>query len=427
MRHCIIGAGYVGLATARAYEAAGLATDVLEASGRVGGVWAHRAYDSLHTVTSKASTQYPDRPMPADYPDFPSGRQMLAYLEDCARELGSTVHVEFGADVVAVRPVDERGLHGWTVELASGEVRTYQSVVVASGQYRTPRVPEYPGRFTGRTLHSAAYKRPDDLLGPRVLVVGVGNSACDLATDAAGMFGTADISVRNGAWFVPKSLLGRPISELDRWWMPTFVGKALLKTGVRVVFGAAGDYGLPEPRHDILAREVTINSDLLDALRHGRVRPRPAIDRLDGSTVHFVDGTSTDYDTIAWATGYALGLPFLDERIVTWCEGAPTLVSHVFVPGFANLAVFGFIRPRTGAGKIVTEAAQLLAAVAQRQPRLAVPFVDLVARRRKPDHELMVGTRELRRDLALTRRTIRRLGRPDGPGSVTVPVAASAP
>jgi cation diffusion facilitator CzcD-associated flavoprotein CzcO len=410
-RHCIIGAGYGGLAMARAYRDAGLACDVLEASDRVGGVWAHRAYDSLHTVTSKASTEYPDQPMPADYPDFPSGRQMLAYLEDCAGRLGTDARIELGAEVVAVRPVDQRGMQGWTVQLASGDVRRYASVVVASGQYRTPRIPDYPGRFNGQTLHSGQYRRPDDLTGPRVLVVGAGNSACDLATDAADAFGGADVSVRNGAWFVPKSLLGRPVSELDRWWIPAPIGKTMLKTGVRVALGTPDQYGLPAPRHDILSREITINSGLLHALRHGQVRARPEIARLDGATVHFVDGTSQDYDTIVWATGYELGLPFLDGDVVAWRDGAPVLVSHVFVPGFANIAVFGFIRPRTGAGPIVGEAARVLAAIPSLQPRLAVPFADVAARFRRPHHSLMAGTASLRRDLALARMAVRVLSR----------------
>jgi cation diffusion facilitator CzcD-associated flavoprotein CzcO len=402
-RHCIVGAGYAGIAAAKAYRDRGITYDQLEATDRVGGTWAHRVYDSLHLITSRASTQYPDHPMPPHYPDFPSGEQMLAYLEDYVRRFELGERIEFGAEVVSCRPLGDRGLSGWRVELASGEERDYAGIVVANGQYRDRRIPAYPGQFAGRTLHAADYKRPDDLAGPRVLVVGAGNSACDLVVDAAAAFGGADVSVRSGSWFVPKTLFGIPASELDRWWLPTPVAKVMLKAGLRIVFGRPERYGLKRPEHDIFAREVTINSQLLHALRDGRIRVRPAIARLEGSTVRFVDGTCAEYDTIAWATGYEISLPFIDERLLDWQEGAPVLIGHVFPPRLANLAIFGLIRPRSGAGSLVAAGAQILAQVACLQPRMPVPFAEFAGRVLKPSNALIAGTPELRRDLALAR------------------------
>ncbi|GKT29008.1 Flavin monooxygenase-like protein, partial [Aduncisulcus paluster] len=124
---------------------------------------------------------------------------------------------------------------GWSVELASGEVRTYLGVVVANGHYWERNIPVYPGTFAGRQLHSKDYKRPADFGdGGRVLVVGAGNSASDLAVEAAATFGHADISMRGGYWFIPKTIFGIASSELDRVWVPMAVQRPVFKLLLRL-------------------------------------------------------------------------------------------------------------------------------------------------------------------------------------------------
>ncbi len=395
-RVCVIGAGYTGLGLASALERAGIAYDQLEATGRVGGNWSHGVYDSVHLISSKRATQLDDLAMPAHYPTFPSGAQMLAYLQSYVEHRGLGANLELDTEVVRVRPVDAVGLEGWHVVLASGEVRHYRAVVVANGHYWERNVPEHPGEFTGRQLHSGAYRRPSDLGdGGRVLVVGGGNSACDLAVEAAATFGRADLSMRRGYWFIPKSILGVPASDWDRVWAPLVLQRLLFRQLLRLSWGDYRRYGLERPDHRLFTRDVTVSSSLMYALQHGRVRPRPQIERFDGSTVHFVDGSQDDYDTIVWGTGFRTRFPMLDESRFVWENGQPLLVEHVLVPRYANLYVWGLVAPRSGAGRIISAGGRLLTEALRVQPLLDEPLSDVVGRWLPARASILAGSADL--------------------------------
>jgi hypothetical protein len=407
---CIIGAGYAGLGAAKAYQDAGLSYDHVEASDRVGGNWALRIYDAARLISSRRTTGYRGYPMPSHYPTFPTRAQMLAYLEDYADDFGLRERIEFGTEVVACRPLDARGVNGWRVELASGEVREYSSVVAANGHFWDSKVPSYPGEFSGKALHSRDYRRLEDVEGPRVLVVGGGTSACDLVVDMAEAFGSADVSMRRGYWVMPKKFLGIPTSEFDNPWVPTSMQKPVAKAIVRLVNGRYERFGIDPPDHDIFDRDLTVSTRFVRALRQRSVTPRKEIARLDGRTVHFVDGTRGEYDTILWATGYRVSLPFLDDGLFTWEDGAPLLLAHMFPPGVAGLVVFGLINPHAGSGHLITDASDLMAEVLRVQARLDVPLPDLFARELEPTGPLM-GKQEMYRAIRIVRRVTRRAAR----------------
>lgn len=409
-RVCVIGAGYSGLAAAYAFKKAGVAYDQLEATGRIGGNWSHGVYDSTHLISSSSSTAYPEFPMPEDYPTFPSRAQMLAYLESYVDHFGLAAHLELGTDVREVRPVDARGMDGWDVELASGEVRRYGSVVVANGHYWERNIPEYPGIFAGRQIHSKDYKRPADLGdGKRVLVVGGGNSGADLTVEAAQTFGSCELSMRSGLWYIPKSIAGIPASEWDRVWLPL----PLMRLGMRALlasqWGRYQWYGLQKPHHRIFDKDVTVNNTLLYALQHGKVRVRPEISRFEGHTVHFSDGTSGEYDTIVWATGYHTRFPMLDESMFAWENGQPLLVQHVLAPRFANLYVWGLVAPRSGAGRILSYGAAMLPVMIEAQRDLDRPLSDVVASFLPATSSILAGSAEILGRLRVLHATLRPL------------------
>jgi cation diffusion facilitator CzcD-associated flavoprotein CzcO len=425
-RHLIVGAGYAGNGVAKAFKDAGIPYDHLERNDYVGGNWADGVYDSTHIISSRDSTQYGDYPMPRDYPDFPSREQIVAYLNDYVDEFGLRERIEFATEVVRCEPLDmpgngsrphAPGLAGWrvVVRLPDGaeEVRHYAGVVVANGHHWDKRLPDYPGEFTGATLHSKDYKRVADLAGDRVLVVGGGNSACDVAVEAAGAFGHAELSVRRGYWFLPKSFLGIPLAEWDKPFLPLWLQRRVIKMVARLTFGRYERYGLPEPDHRPFDKHPTVNSQLLYALRHGRVRARPDIARLDGRTVHFADGASAEYDTIVWATGFRVSFPFLDRDLFRWKGDVPVRVGSMLAPGVANLYVFGLLQPRGGAGPLITAGAQLLAEMTRVQERLDHPLADDLARFDSPSTNMLVGVSETMRRIAAARRfglpAIRRL------------------
>jgi hypothetical protein len=378
-RYCVIGAGYAGNGVAKALKDAGLDYDHIERNDVIGGNWYDGVYESTHIISSRDTTGYGDFPMPASYPDFPSRDQMLAYLNSYVDRFGLRDQIEFGTEVVRVEPLDDHGMGGWAVELDSGEVRHYAGVVVANGHHWRKRYPSYPGEFTGREIHSRDYKRPADLEGERVLVVGVGNSGCDIAVEAAKSFGNATISMRRGNWFLPKTLFGMPVAELDRRWAPTWAQRRFLKAALRVAIGSYERYGLPKPDYELFEKHPIVNSQLLYQLRHGIVTAKPDLQRLEGRRVHFVDGTSADFDTIVYATGFDVCFPFLDHDLFEWQDGAPVRAGGFMAPGLANIYLFGLAQPRGGAGPLITAGAELLAELVRLQALVGRPIADVFA------------------------------------------------
>ncbi|WP_081395009.1 flavin-containing monooxygenase [Mycolicibacterium conceptionense] len=412
-RHCIIGAGYTGLAVAKAYADLGLDYDHVEATDAIGGNWSHGVYDSTFLISSKDVTEYPDYPMPDHYPDFPSAAQMRDYLRAFAAEFGLDRRIEFETLVTAVTPLDGNGMSGWRVEFATGDVREYTGVVVANGHYWDVNVPSYPGEFTGKQIHSKHYKRPTDLDGPRVLVVGAGNSGCDLAVEAALTFGTAEISLRRSYWFIPKYVFGIPSGRFDIGSVPIpkLVQETLFRLIVALGMGSFRSFGLTKPEHRIFDQDLVVNQQLPYFLKHGRLTIRPEIERLDGRTVHFTDGASGQYDTILWATGFKTTFPFLGDGLLEFERGQPVLVGHTFAPGLANLYFAGLVAPRSGAGMLLMNSSRLLAECALLQQRLTTPIGDLFARFSEPSSEILAGGPELRWEVLRGRFAVRVLSR----------------
>lgn len=397
-RYCIVGAGYTGLAVAKAFADAGLDYHHVEATGAIGGNWSHGVYDSTHLISCRDATQYADYPMPANYPDFPSAAQMLDYLRDFARHFRLDERIEFDTLITRVEPIDPRGLTGWRVTFANGNVRRYTGVVVANGHYWSTRTPNYPGTFAGNQIHSKDYRRPADLTGPRVLVVGAGNSGCDLAVESATTFGSSDLSLRRAYWFLPKYVLGVPSSKFDVLSVPVpkFLEEVAFRALVLVGMGRFSSFGLEKPRHRFFEQDLVVNQQLPYFLKHGRVRIRPEITRFDSHTVHFADGSAADFDTIVWATGFNTSFPFLPDGLLEWEKGQPRLVAHSIAPGLANLMFAGLVAPRSGAGGLLTESSRVLAQLACLQQRVDLPIADLGAFVERPRASILAGGPELR-------------------------------
>ncbi|MEN0069729.1 MAG: NAD(P)/FAD-dependent oxidoreductase [Propionicimonas sp.] len=197
---CIIGAGPAGLATARALKARGLPYTHLERHTALGGLWdidnpGSPMYESAHFISSRTLSGFSGYPMPDDYPDYPNHRQILAYLQGFASRYGLDEAIAFGAEVTEVEPT---GDGRWQVSRADGTVTEHAQVVAASGVQWFPTIPTLPGNYTGEVRHTVTYRSADELAGRRVLVVGAGNSGCDIACDAARSADHAVISLRRG-------------------------------------------------------------------------------------------------------------------------------------------------------------------------------------------------------------------------------------
>ncbi len=354
-RICVIGAGPCGLTALTNVLQAGCHSVVCyEENSGIGGNWAytddpHRisVHECSHVISSRRMSSFDDFPMPKDYPDFPSHRQVLAYFTDYARAFQLAPHIRLGSHVERCT-LDGDGR--WTVRvIANGETRAerFDSLLVCSGHHREAFVPAYPGTFTGKIIHSSTYKRPDPFRGQRVLVVGAGNSAADIAVDVARLASRAALSLREGTYFFPKLMLGQPIDVLYAFWkgkIPAPLLQSALKLWLRLAIGRWEDYGLQTPTHPPLEKHPTVNSSLLEALRQGRLVARRGIERFDGQSVHFTDGTREEFDAIILGTGFRTSFPFLSKQVVDWDMAKPPpfylRMMHPTIPSLFFIGLF---------------------------------------------------------------------------------------
>jgi thioredoxin reductase len=348
----VIGAGAAGISALQQLRQAGYEVDCFEKTGRVGGHW-HTDYDALHLITSRDMTHFEDFPMPAHYPHFPRRDQVREYLESYAREHGHYDIIRFNTAVVSVVPVPTEGAvgtAGWTVTLDTGESIDYDGVLVATGHLWDQKIPAFPGTFTGKQIHSGSYRNVKDIEGTRVLVVGAGNSGCDLAVDVAQHRLDADIVIREGTYFQPKTYFGKPRQEVE--FLAEFAPDEqdlINRLLARVSLGEWHNCpGMPKPKHRALAEGSTVVNDLLLYwVHHGRVGIVPGIERFEGTTVHITNGTAKDYDTILWATGFHASLPFIDETLLHRRGGIPLRYAGGIVPaGLEKLYLIGMSAPR---------------------------------------------------------------------------------
>lgn len=351
-RYCIIGAGAAGVSALQQLRQAGHHAECFEKTGRVGGHW-HTDYEALHLITSRDMTCFEDFPMPEDYPHFPRRDQVRAYIESYAARHGLYDVITFSTEIISITPQPgpgPAGSGGWRVLSSRGDEGTFDGVIVANGHLWDPYVPQIPGQYTGTQVHSGQYRNVADLQGDRILVVGAGNSGCDLAVDIAQHRLDADIVIHKGLFFQPKTYFGRPRGEVAFLQEFSPADQDLInRLLARVSIGQNTDYpGLPAPQASTLAGgPVTVNDLLLYWIHHGRVRVVPGISRLDGSTVHFTDGTSRDYDSIVWATGFNVRLPFLDDELIAWNDQVPVRYAGGILPAGAEKLYFaGLIAPR---------------------------------------------------------------------------------
>ncbi len=364
-RFCILGAGTSGLAVAKNFKQGGLPFDCLEREDNIGGNWyfgksASSVYASTHLISSKQLTEYTDFPMPEEYPEFPNHRQVWEYLCRYAQRFGLYEHIRFNTTVTRVEPC----VKGWRISLADGTASIYRGVVIANGHNWDPRMPSYPGKFTGEILHSADYKIPDVLRGKRVLVVGGGNSGCDLAVEASLHADKAFHSMRRGYHVLPKFYKGKPIDQCGEFVlslrMPLWVRRLAAAMVIRRVLGPAELAGLLRPDHRLFECHPIINSRLYHQAAHGDLAIRPDIAELKGDCVRFVDGTEESIDLILYATGFHLSFPFIDQEHLNWFEGRPQLFMNVFHPDRDDLFIAGLIQPDSGQWGLVDYQAQLI-------------------------------------------------------------------
>lgn len=368
----IIGGGAAGIGVAKALTEAGIDYEILESGTRLGGNWqpdgaASKMYESVHLISSKRNTQFSDIPMPQDYSNYPRHDLVYRYLLSVAKSFEAERHTRFGAKVSAARPEGQ----SWVCETEDGVTRRYAHLVVCNGLLRKPLFPHVPGAFEGISLHSGEYKSADVFRGKRVLVVGGGNSGCDIAVDAALNGKKAFHSTRRGYYYMPKFIDGKPTQEWLMAQAPSFPDAKNYWEHVRSVFKLAGydgtDYGLREPDHEIDEAHPIMNSQVLYHIGHGDLTPKSDIVRLLGRDVEFADGSCEPIDVIVWATGFGLDLSFLDKAHFDVDAEFDSLFLRMVPRQYDNLIFVGYLNTPSGLGNVLNIKARFVASYIQAQ------------------------------------------------------------
>ncbi|MEC4814227.1 MAG: NAD(P)-binding domain-containing protein [Scytonema sp. PMC 1069.18] len=370
-KHLIIGAGFVGLGMAQALKDANIPYDQVDASDKIGGNWYHGVYETAHIISSRKITQFTHFPMPDDYPDFPSAKNMRDYLNAFADRFDLHEQIELNRTVTYVRPVEN---NLWEVTFAHGEQRIYKGVLICNGHHWCKRFPEFKGEFNGEIIHSKDYKHPDHLRGKRVLVIGGGNSACDIAAEAARVGTKSVLSMRESVWFIPKTFAGVPVADLMKWWMPEWFQRLMAYGIIRLTFGKHEDYGLSKPKHRVFDKHPTLNNEVPYYIKHGRITPKPAVRELDGWEVEFVDGSRETFDLIVCATGYYVAYPFLPKELQRVEGPVVKCYAGSFLDDYKGLYYIGWGQARGGVGSLIAAYGPLFTHYLKLQDEINVPL-----------------------------------------------------
>lgn len=377
-RIAVIGAGAGGLCAAKHLKEKGFEVTIFEQGSRIGGLWVYDndngtspAYASLHCNSEARVTAYRDFPFPEGAPLYPDHRQMTQYLEAYATHFDLVPMIRFRSEVTHVRPDGD----GWTVALGTGSGERFESVVVASGHQSVPRHPPFARDFTGDYLHAQEYRVPAPFAGRDVLVIGVGNSACDIAADICTVTRSVTMAARSPVLLMPRMFLGVPTSRvlgrLEKPWMPWPLRRWIRTTISRMAHGTMEQWGFVTPR----TRTHPAGHHLL--IGHfiwGRITARPGVAGVEGQEVTFEDGSRRRYDTMIAATGYEARTPFLDEELGPMEGRWPALYLRVIRPGVRGLYFVGFFNVSGGGNiRMMDDQAEWAAAIESGEVGLPSP------------------------------------------------------
>lgn len=354
-RFAIIGAGAAGLCTAKYLLQNGYEdVTIFEIGTQIGGLWCYRndsgrsaAYRTLHINTARNVTNFSDLEFDKSIQLFPDHWDMHRYLVDYANRFGVTPHIRFRSKVVNVQPTSRyrTGEPEWEVKLEDGTTEIFDRVIVASGHLSEPmHAPEIKDKFAGQYLHAHDYREPEPFVGKRICIVGIGNSACDIASDVCVLGARTVMVARSGVLIAPKLIFGRPFTDVTMKlytpWVPDKLRRWIIEKLIFLLNGRMTDLGfkaLTERAHP------TTSAVLVQHVAYRRVIVKQGIERIEGKRIFFNDGTNEEFDVLIAATGYLIDLPFISPSIVPIENNSVDLYKRVIPPGWEGLYFVGLL------------------------------------------------------------------------------------
>ena len=351
---CVIGAGPSGITAVKNLLDEGMDVTVFDYGKEVGGNWVFNekeghssVFETTHIISSRTLSQYEDFPMPEDYPDYPSHKHLATYFQAYAKHFNLYSLIQFQTLVKNCVRTEGGQWQVTTEKNGLEKTETFDALAVCNGHHWLPRIPQYPGHFDGEFMHSHSVKRFSYFKDKRILVIGGGNSACDVAVESSRVAKSVDMSWRRGYWIAPKFMMGKPSDIIGQSlnFLPLSIWKKMIALSLRFRQGTNDMYGLPNPEKPFGFHHPTINEDLFYTIRHGKIKPRVDIDRLEGSKVHFKDGSVGEYDSIVACTGYIISHPFFDKSFIDYSEGEVPLWLRMMHPTIDNVYFIGLFQP----------------------------------------------------------------------------------
>jgi hypothetical protein len=353
---CVVGAGLSGLTAIKQLADRGIEVVCYEIGSGIGGNWRYGndnkrsvAYASLHIDTSKERFAYGDLAVPEDWPAYLHHSQVLAYLEMYAARFHVDRSIVFSHRVTAIRREGDL----WRVDVESLQSGTtdsdlFRAVIVASGHHWDPSMPSFDGHFDGRVMHAAQYTTPEGFADAHVVVVGLGNTGADIASELASHAASVTLSSRSGAHILPRYVMGRPLDTLSS----RFASKLPL-AAQRLAYSAILELGgtpqrrsnIPKPDAPLLSQHPTVSQDLIGLEIAGKIAAVGGVSRLESDGVVFSDGTMVEADVVICATGYNISFPFLDSSIVAVSDNEVDLFEMVVPVDVPGLYFVGLIQP----------------------------------------------------------------------------------
>ena len=257
----------------------------------------------------------------------------------------------------------------WRFTLSSGEKRIYDVLIVCNGHHWDARIPDYPGHFDGPAFHAHDYRdpfNPTDMRGKTIVVVGMGNSAMDIASELAQrpIAKSLFVAARRGVWVLPKYMNGKPADKsVLPPWMPRKLGQALARRLIKRSLGKMEDYGLPRPDHEPLEAHPSVSGEFLTRAGCGDIKFKPNIKALEGRHVRFEDESVEAVDAIIYATGYRISFPFLDDpALLPDADNRFPLFKRMITPKAENLFFIGLAQPLPTLVNFAEQQSKLVAA-----------------------------------------------------------------